>query len=132
MDVDEVGADRRLVCLRVRPSLAPIFFHPLLCAATARWKLPGEGLLKVQSEVGGVVGGVIGSVPEGELQSLSSVRPSVSSACIDVVDRTGADNLLLLDASRGERAGCSSDCPSSCRGATDSRKGTRRESFMSS
>lgn len=31
----------------------------------ALWRLPGE-VLKAQSEVGGVVGGVIGSFPDGD------------------------------------------------------------------
>lgn len=87
-------------------------------------------MLNVHSDVGGVVGGVMGSLAEGELQSLSSVRLSTSRPCIEVVERTGGPG-LLLDANLGDRAD-SSECTSRCKGATDSRNGTRRESFMSS
>lgn len=76
------------------------------------------------------MGGVMGSIAGGELQSLSSVRLSDSRPCMEVVDRTGPD-ILLCDANLGERAD-SSEGPSSCIGATDSRKGTRSESFISS
>lgn len=76
---DEVGMDRRLNALRLKPNLAPTFFQPLLCAAMVRWKPPGE-VLNEYSGVGGVVGGVMGSMAGGELLSLSSVRPSESGA----------------------------------------------------
>jgi hypothetical protein len=62
-----------------RPSFAPTFFHPLLCALMALWRVPGEVLLNAQSVVGGVVGGVMGSQAGGELVPLSSVRSSAGS-----------------------------------------------------
>ena len=55
-----------------RPSFALILFQPLLCALMARCRLPGE-VLKPQSDVGGVVGGVSGSPDGGGVDSLESV-----------------------------------------------------------
>lgn len=78
-ELEEVGVDLRLDPFRLNPNLAPTFFQPLLCAATARWKPPGD-VLKVYSDVGGVVGGVMGSIVPGELLSLSSVSASRSTA----------------------------------------------------
>lgn len=65
------------------PSFAPTFFQPLLCALMALCRPPGEVLLKVQSVVGGVSGGVMGSLAGGELVPLSSVRSSRSGASLD-------------------------------------------------
>lgn len=118
---EDVAPGRRLELLREKPSFSPTFFQPLLWAATARWRPPGDAL-KPQSAVGGVVGGVMGSAVEGELASLSSVRPSSSTCWLPRLRDVVWD--------RGERT-CSSPC-SMCSGATDSKKGTRRESFMSS
>lgn len=88
--------------------------------------------MKPHSEMGGVVGGVIGSVPGGELQSLSSVMESDSIWCIEFIDRTGAPMRPLLLEDRRDPRACSSEGPSSCMGATDWRKGTSNESFISS
>jgi hypothetical protein len=72
--------ERLLRPLRLSPSLAPIFFHPLLCALMARWRLLGD-VLKAQSDVGGVVGGVIGSFPDGDpVLPVSSESPTSRSA----------------------------------------------------
>lgn len=75
---DVAALGRRLEALRVKPSFSPIFFQPLLCAATARCRPPGDELNAQSEVVGGVVGGVMGSLVAGELPSLSSVRPSNS------------------------------------------------------
>ncbi len=48
----------------------------------ARCKLPDGDM--PQSDVGGVVGGVIGSDPDGELAPLSSVKPSESKPWVEV------------------------------------------------
>lgn len=45
-----------------KPSFAPIFFQPLACMAL---EIPLGEVPKVQSALGGVVGGVMGSFPEG-------------------------------------------------------------------
>lgn len=95
MVVDDVGVGRRLLAFRPNPSFSPTFFHPLLCAATARWKPPGEAV-KLHSEVGGVVGGVMGSIKGGEFSSLSSVKPSDSKPCDEVAERSRGTVLLLL------------------------------------
>lgn len=70
---------RLLRPLRLRPSLAPIFFQPLLCALMARCRLLGD-VLKAQSDVGGVVGGVMGSLPDGDpVLAVSSESPNSRS-----------------------------------------------------
>lgn len=91
---EDVGVGRRLLDLRPKPSFSPTFFHPLLLAATARWKPPGDAV-KLHSEVGGVVGGVMGSIGRGELPSLSSVKLSDSRAFKDATGRTLGPALLL-------------------------------------
>lgn len=62
--VEEVGVGRFVDDLVLNPSLAPTFFQPLLWAAMALWKPPEEFPHSV--EVGGVVGGVMGSIAGGE------------------------------------------------------------------
>lgn len=57
--------------LLLRPSLAPTFFQPLLCALMALCMDPG-GEVKAHSWVGGVVGGVMRSTAVGELAALAS------------------------------------------------------------
>lgn len=57
------------------PSFSLILFQPVLCALIARWSVPGEAL-NAQSEVGGVVGGVMGSSRGDPMLSVSSVKPS--------------------------------------------------------
>jgi len=61
----------------LKPNFAPIFFQ-LPSPREERGLVPGESLAKPVSEVGGVVGGVMGSIEEGE--SVSSVRLSGPSA----------------------------------------------------
>jgi hypothetical protein len=101
--VEDVGVGRRPLALRPNPSFSPTFFQPLLCAATARWKPPGEAV-KPHSEVGGVVGGVMGSMDGGEFPSLSSVKPSDSRACREVAERSrGTTFLMVLVRSRERR-----------------------------
>lgn len=81
--VERVG--KRLVDrdLRFRPSFAPTLFQPLLWALMALWRVPGEAV-KAQSGVGGVVGGVMGSIGGGEVDELSSVvNSSLSPASLD-------------------------------------------------
>lgn len=78
-EADEVGVGRLVEVLRLKPSFAPTFFQPLLCAAIARWSPPGDEFPQ-SADVGGVVGGVMGSMAGGELPSLSSVNPSESKA----------------------------------------------------
>lgn len=58
-----------------QPNFAPIFFHPPSFRKFLGL-VPGDMLMNPVSDVGGVVGGVIGSSaePDGEL-ALSSVRP---------------------------------------------------------
>jgi hypothetical protein len=70
------------------PSFAPIFFQPLPSPRVFFGLAPGDIPMKPLPEVGGVVGGVIGSRPEleGEL-ALSSVSPLASCISEDgVVD----------------------------------------------
>jgi hypothetical protein len=70
---------RLLRLILLRPSLAPIFFQPLL----AFWRPPGE-VLNPQSAMGGVVGGVMGSFPVGDgVLALSSVSPPRSAGSLD-------------------------------------------------
>lgn len=80
LDVWECRWKRALL----KPSFAPTFFQPLLWADIARCRLPGD-VLKVHSDVGGVVGGVMGSMPggEGAEPSLSSDSPTRSAASVD-------------------------------------------------
>lgn len=153
-----------LVLLRAflpRPSFAPIFFQLLLWAVMARWKLPGD-VLNAQSEVGGVVGGVIGSCPPvGDgVFALSSVSPSSRSAgsLDDEAELLGSPAQAILSIgkkpdfgdrlessevdegslwSRSRDRTCLGSCAStlvasSSGGATDARKGPNTESFMSS
>lgn len=71
---------RLLRLILFRPSFAPTFFHPLLCALRALWSPAGD-VWNAQSEVGGVVGGVIGSFSvEGGVLPLSSESPTAWSA----------------------------------------------------
>ncbi len=59
-----------------RPSFAPIFFQPPLC-----W--PKALALNAQSDMGGVVGGVMGSFPVGDgVLTLPSVSPPRSAASL--------------------------------------------------
>lgn len=78
------------------PSFAPTFFQLLLCALMARCKPPGE-VLKAQSVVGGVSGGVMGSLAGGEFVPLSSVRSSRSAGSLDEdTERLLASPLRLI------------------------------------
>jgi hypothetical protein len=74
---------RLLRPILLRPSFAPTFFQPLLCELMAFWRLPGE-VPKAQSDIGGVVGGVIGSFAVGDgVFALSSVSPLRSAGSLD-------------------------------------------------
>lgn len=116
-------------------------------------------LAKAQSEVGGVVGGVIGSFADGEgTFPLSSLSPPCSIGSLDddaellgsldqarlsmgrkadLGDRIESCSLeddVSLGIRRRDRnslGSCSWRCSSSC-GATDAKKGPSTESFMSS
>lgn len=86
-----------------QPSFAPIFFHPLPSLRAFLGLVPGD--MNPASEVGGVVGGVIGSRAEfdGEL-ALSSVN---AASCPSEGDDDGdelldkyADSLLLVERPR--------------------------------
>jgi hypothetical protein len=67
------------------PSFCPIFFQPVLCALMARWRVPGEAL-KPQSEVGGVVGGVMGSSRGDPALAVSSESPASGDSLDDEAD----------------------------------------------
>jgi len=144
----------------LRPSLAPIFFHPLLCALIARWRLLGD-VLNAQSDVGGVVGGVMGSLPDGDpVLPVSSDNPVSRSTGSpeadpdrlwslvherlrsgkkptfgDFVDSSGLDrdeDSFGMRSLRTCRKSWSSSISSGEGVATDARNGPNTESFMSS
>lgn len=84
-----------------KPSLAPIFFQPLVCMA---FEIPLGEVPKLQSELGGVVGGVIGSLPEGYPELLSSVKPSMGeSATVDEEAERLVVSLCHPNVCRGRR-----------------------------
>lgn len=136
-------------------SLAPIFFQPLLWELIALCSVFGD-VPNTQSEVGGVFGGVIGSVPGVELHLLSS---DSASPVDDDVDRfcpslrrpmpNGRYDVfgerLESSGDEGESAGtrarglpCLSSWSASSppcaegSGPVDSRNGRKTESFISS
>ena len=146
---------------RLSPSLAPIFFHPLLCALIARCRLLGD--VETQSEVGGVVGGVMGSFPDGDpVLPVSSESPTSRSTGSpddepdlfpwsfvhdrlsmgrkptfgDRLDSSAAESeeasLGMRTRFRGCLASSSSSTNSGEGAATEARKGPNTLSFMSS
>lgn len=92
--LDDVEPGRRVDLLfLVKPNFAPIFFQ--LFPEIARCNVLGD-VLYVKSEVGGVVGGVIGSAEDECGLLLSSVIMSTSTVSIEaVVDRFPAPLLRL-------------------------------------
>jgi hypothetical protein len=70
-----------------QPNFCPIFFQPFTSLREFFGLVPGDTPWKPVSDVGGVVGGVIGSKPEldGEL-ALSSVKPASWVSEPDEVD----------------------------------------------
>lgn len=142
------------------PNLSPRCLQ-LLWALKALWRLPGD-VPKAQSEVGGVVGGVIGSFADGDpVLPVSSESPVGSTASPDEDPDRWAWSLLvheMLRRGRNPTLGDLTDSsmletedPSLCMrwrslgslaspssissgegAATDAIKGPRTESFMSS
>ena len=86
----------------LRPSFNPRCLQ-LLCALKALWMLPGD-VPKAQSEVGGVVGGVIGSLADGDsVLPASSERPTGSAASPDENPDRWAWSLLVHEMLRRGR-----------------------------
>lgn len=87
----------------VKPNFAPILFQ--LCPDIALCKVLGD-VLRVKSEVGGVVGGVIGSIPKVEFGlPLSSVK-SISAVSIELeVERLPAPPRPMINSGRYDALG---------------------------